>query len=242
MRPRKEEALSRFVRGLEQHLGDKVWGLYLFGSVAKGTDTPESDIDVLVVYSGGSKKEVEGIVDELAFDIACETGEGLETILMSEEEYKTGTGRSPFLWEVLQFGKVLLARSSSTKWSLQFEGYLTLAQEYLNYAKDAKGENKTRLAIDAAYNAAELLVKALIISAGKGLASSHGGIVGQFGKLFVLSREVDAQFGKGLNKSLRLRGQARYEPMIELTPEDAEFVIALTENLLTFAQKRLKIN
>lgn len=114
MKPHKKEALGKFVTRLQEHLGDKIRGVYLFGSVAKGTDTPESDIDVLIVYSGTDKKRVEDIVDGLAFDVACDTEEGIETILMSEEEYKAGMGRSPFLWEVLQLGKVIIARGSST--------------------------------------------------------------------------------------------------------------------------------
>ena len=68
--------------------------------------------------------------------------------------------------------------------------YLELAEEYIGYAKDAFKENKLRLSIDAGYNACELLVKALIISTKTPLASSHGGIVGQVGKLFVLTKKV----------------------------------------------------
>jgi uncharacterized protein (UPF0332 family) len=82
-------------------------------------------------------------------------------------------------------------------------------------------------------------VKALIISTKQPLASSHGGIVGQFGKLFVLTGELDRRIGKDLNLSLDLRGQARYKPDAKLTQEDTETLIALAEELLRFAQKRL---
>ncbi|MEW6095437.1 MAG: hypothetical protein AB1567_02765 [bacterium] len=82
---------------------------------------------------------------------------------MSKEEFEQSLGRSPFLWEVLKFGKPIFTRLSGTEWDLDFRDYLNLAQEYLNYAKDALKENKLRLAIDSGYNVCELLSKALII-------------------------------------------------------------------------------
>ena len=34
---RKGKALEKFVLDLEKRLNDKIWGVYLFGSFAKGT-------------------------------------------------------------------------------------------------------------------------------------------------------------------------------------------------------------
>ena len=52
--------------------------------------------------------------------------------------------------------------------------------QYLNYAKGALQRNELRLAINAGYNAAELLVKALVVST-KSPIALHGGLVTQFG-------------------------------------------------------------
>jgi len=159
MEVRKKRVLDKFAAEIKRQLGNRVMGAYLFGSTAKGTDSPGSDIDVFIIYSDADKKKVEYVVDELTFNIACETEESIEIILMSEQEYKAGIRRSPFLWEVLQFGKTIFGRSSFTEWRLDFGGYLKLAKDYLDYAKNAKEENKVRLAIDTAYNSAELLAK-----------------------------------------------------------------------------------
>jgi uncharacterized protein (UPF0332 family) len=114
-----------------------------------------------------------------------------------------------------------------------------LAEEYIGYEKDAFKENKLRLSIDAGYNACELLVKALIISTKNPLSSSHGGIVGQFGKLFVLTKKVQEDLGRNLNLGLDLRAKARYKPGAQIEAKDAEFIIKLTSELMLIAKKEL---
>lgn len=122
---------------------------------------------------------------------------------------------------------------------MDFTDYLELSEEYLNYARDALAQGKLRLAIDSGYNSCELLVKALIISAGASLSSSHGGIVTQFGKLFVLTGELPQELGRSLNLSLELRAKARYKPKTDLSPTDAEVVVSLAGELLKAARQRL---
>jgi uncharacterized protein (UPF0332 family) len=114
-----------------------------------------------------------------------------------------------------------------------------LAEEYLDYARDALNENKLCLSIDSGYNACELLVKALIISTKSPLASSHGGIVGQFGKLFVLTKKVQEHLGRNLNLGLDLRAKARYQPRAQLQAQNAELIINLAQELFLVARKEL---
>lgn len=44
-----QELLTKLRRGLEHLYGERLAGLYLFGSHAHGEATPESDVDVLIV-------------------------------------------------------------------------------------------------------------------------------------------------------------------------------------------------
>ena len=117
--------------------------------------------------------------------------------------------------------------------------FCDLVPEYLSYAKDAFRESKLRLSIDSGYNACELLVKALIISTKNPLASSHGGVIGQFGKLFVLTKKVSVDLGRNLNLGLDLRAKARYRPRAQLQAKDTEFIINLAQELLLVAKKEL---
>ena len=235
----KDIAIKRFSSELRNRLGKKILGIYLFGSTAKGMDTEESDIDILIVYSGIEEYRLLEIASEISFSIACEYERTIEAIPMSKQEFENSLGSSPFLWEVLKFGKPIFTTLTGTEWKLNFKEYIELAKEYLNYAKDALKENKIRLSIDSGYNACELLVKALIISTENSLASSHGGIVGQFGKLFVLTKRLPEEYGKNLNLGLDLRAKARYKPKAQLDEKNAEFIISLVEKLLEFAEKEL---
>ncbi|MFQ6093101.1 MAG: nucleotidyltransferase domain-containing protein [bacterium] len=202
-------ALEKFISRLKKRLKEKLVAVYHFGSTAKGTSAPDSDIDVLVVFKDTKESEVLDLVAEISFAISCEYGETIETVLMSEKEFKKDIGHSPFLWEAVEHGRALFTQATSTEWALDFRDHLELSSEYLGYAKDALQENKFRLAIDTAYNAAELLTKALILSMGSTLASSHGGVVGQFGKIFVLSELVERDVGKNLQQSTRPAGKSQ---------------------------------
>ena len=124
---KKREALKKFVAMLEERLGDKIWGIYLFGSLAKGTVTEESDIDILIVYSDFEERSLLEVVSEIGFRIMMETGELIEAIPMLKEEYESSLGRSPFLWEVLQFGTPIFTRLKGTEWELEFKDYLGLS-------------------------------------------------------------------------------------------------------------------
>ena len=239
MNPQIDAIINSFTEELRSSLKGKILGVYLFGSVAKEISTQGSDIDVLIVYSGIDERRLLEMTSKISFKIACEHGRLIEPVPMSEQEFRKSLGRSPFLWEVLKFGKPIFTTLSGTEWHLEFKEYLFLAKEFLGYAKDGLQHGNVRLAIDTGYNAMELLVKALIISTKNPLATSHGGVVSQFGKLFVLTKELPPEFGRNLNLCLELRAGARYKPKAKLSAKDAQFVIEYAEKLLQFAEKRL---
>jgi len=235
----RDEAIGEFVDRLKDSIPGRMVNVYLFGSVTKGTAKPESDVDILVVYRDASSDLVLDVVCEIAFDIALERGILIQPVLMTADEFDQQVGRSPFLWEVLTAGYPIYSSGESTEWKLDFKEYLRLAEEYLSYAIDARNEGRTRLAIDAGYNAIELLVKALIIKKGVSLASSHSGVVQQFGELYVKTGEIERDLGKTIHKSLALRGQARYVPSAQLKNEDAELVIDTARKMIEIGRKGL---
>ena len=236
----KRRAIEKFLDRVKEGLQERLWCVYLFGSVAKETAREGSDIDILIVYSDLDERSLLETISEINFHIAVEEGELIQVIPMSKEEYEGSLGHSPFLWEVMKFGLPLFIRSQGTEWQLNFQEYLELAKEYLGYAEDALQRNKTRLAVDTGYNACELLVKALIIGTGNPLASSHGGIVGQFGRVFVLSGKASEHLGRDLHLALELRAKARYRPRVQIEAQDSQFIIDLASELLALAQKELR--
>lgn len=71
-----EQALSDYAGLVADVYGDRLVGLYLFGSRARGSSRPESDADIAVVLtalSGSALDEKMRLVD-LAFDALTESG------------------------------------------------------------------------------------------------------------------------------------------------------------------------
>ena len=110
----KERAIEHFTSRLKSHLGGKILGVYLFGSVAKEKDTPESDIDLLVIYSDIDERSLLEVASKISFNLACEEGQVIEIVPMSKEDFNHSLGHSPFLWEVLNFGRPIFTKLTGT--------------------------------------------------------------------------------------------------------------------------------
>jgi len=69
-------ALQDFAAAVRRHYGDRLRGLYLFGSRARGDHTPESDADVAVVLADGGWKywEEKFRLVDFAFDYTRSSG------------------------------------------------------------------------------------------------------------------------------------------------------------------------
>jgi len=63
---RHRRAFESFAEEAEQRLGDSLKELYLYGSVARGEETEESDVDVFVVVD--SEEDLR-VLRELAYEV-----------------------------------------------------------------------------------------------------------------------------------------------------------------------------
>ena len=73
-------ALADFAAAVRRHYGDRLRGLYLFGSRARGDHTPESDADVAVVLAddGWSYWEEKMQLADLSYDPLVQTGAAIQ--------------------------------------------------------------------------------------------------------------------------------------------------------------------
>ncbi len=82
--------------GFGRIYGSRLKGVYLFGSYARGEQTQDSDLDVMVVLDTveryGDELERTG---ELVSDLSLRAGVSISRVLVSEREW--GGGDSPFL-------------------------------------------------------------------------------------------------------------------------------------------------
>jgi uncharacterized protein len=98
----RQKALDEFVKRASEAYGDRIHGITLFGSVARGTERPDSDIDLLVVVDKEDfrlRRELIG----MAFDMLLETGEDISVKVLSQKDFEARKGFS-FLRNVISEG------------------------------------------------------------------------------------------------------------------------------------------
>ena len=78
-------AFEDFMDRSEERFGELIDKVILYGSVAKGLESKESDVDMLIVVKDES---IRNKVENLAFDIGLEHGIAMSPIVKTLEEFK----------------------------------------------------------------------------------------------------------------------------------------------------------
>ena len=209
--------------------------IIIFGSHTKGEATPSSDIDILIVVSDGLKTE-KNLLDRVyefmvKHNIPIEVVTANVTELLLSPDY--------FLYNVTRKGEEIYSMRKEELKTIALNDLRNLADEYYESAKEVLSRKRIRLAIDAAYNAAELSAKGLILLKQDDIPGSHGGIVSVFGKLYIATNEIDKEIGQNLNRALKLKNEARYKPNALLTEENAREILNLTKELLNIVDEKI---
>lgn len=226
---RKRQAAERFVTQLlKSPARPYIACVLLHGSATSQRVRPESDVDLLVFRTDGSGV-VEKACDEASFQVALEMAESVEPLVYSVNDWRYPA--SYFLYRAVRDGEVLYAMSAEELRREEIRGLRELAAEYLEGARELARKGRYRLAVDLAYNAAELVVKGLVLLKAARLPKTHGGLVGRFGELYVRTGELPADLGRRLREALRYRNLARYDRAAVIGPTEAEAVIHLAEEL-----------
>ncbi|RLE87366.1 MAG: hypothetical protein DRN04_18250 [Thermoprotei archaeon] len=213
---KKREAATLFTKEVLSK-AKHIYAIYLFGSLPKGMATPESDVDLLVVYSV-EDKGLHDILANASSKVYRELGEVVEYVTMSIEEYLSLLESSPFLYEVRKWGEILYMDGGEAE--ERARQLAKLAREYAESAEKCISHGMLRLALDAMYNAVELILKALIIAAEKPLPRTHGGYIHVFNEIY--RGKLRENMLRDLMKALELRNKARYEPSYTPTLNDIE--------------------
>ncbi len=84
--------IKRCAEIIREVYGGRLAGIVLYGSVARGEDGPESDIDLLVVIEGeyGLMDEIERLVDAL-YPLQLESDRLISAKPARVEDYRMGT-------------------------------------------------------------------------------------------------------------------------------------------------------
>lgn len=108
---RMGKILSELAELLYQVYKDKLKAVILYGSVARGTQTKESDIDIMVLVDGNTKelRNYDEQLSDVSTDMALKYLEVFSIIDVSYQEYEDWKQVSPFYKNVSEEGVVLYA-------------------------------------------------------------------------------------------------------------------------------------
>ena len=102
MESNRQKALNLFVKRASQARGDRIESITLFGSVARGTARPDSDMDLLVIIDKEDFRLRRELIS-IAFDILLVTGEDISVKVLSKNDFEARKSFS-FLSNVLSEG------------------------------------------------------------------------------------------------------------------------------------------
>jgi uncharacterized protein (UPF0332 family)/predicted nucleotidyltransferase len=235
---RKRKALDRFSRYLlSSPQGKNVGKIILFGSLNRGEVKNSSDVDVLVLTSG-NLNAVENAAADVAFETGLEVGESVEPLVYCLDEM-----RYPgpyFLYNITRNGEEIYSMDEAQIRREESRGYAGLAREYVEGAMDSMKSGHPRLAVDAAYNAAELCAKGLLLLKTDSLPASHGGVVIKFGEIYIKPGLAARDLGRAMNKALALRNKSRYDRHALIGNKEAKEVLKLATAMIQIIEKELE--
>ena len=91
--PTEEEvqrALRRFVADVKRHYGNRLTGLYLTGSRARGDHHPHSDVDVAVILEDGDWRswDESGVLSDLSYGRLIEDGVDIQGVAIPASHWE----------------------------------------------------------------------------------------------------------------------------------------------------------
>ena len=103
---RYTDILGKLIPGLVDIFRDKTISIILYGSVARGTQTAESDVDIAVLVKSYTKDLHERMID-LVVDLELEYNIVLSVLLIEYEKFVEWENVMPFYKNVKKEGIVL---------------------------------------------------------------------------------------------------------------------------------------
>lgn len=103
--------LIELAESLQDVYGDKLKTVVLYGSVARGTQTDDSDIDIMILIDGNNDelRKYDEKLRDVSTDFSLKYLKVLSVIDISYQEYEDWKNLSPFYKNVSEEGFILYA-------------------------------------------------------------------------------------------------------------------------------------
>ncbi|GAB6173667.1 nucleotidyltransferase domain-containing protein [Paradesulfitobacterium aromaticivorans] len=99
--PHWQQAIEEFSKSIKEKLASNIKDVRLFGSVARGSSTPESDIDILVLVEKEDKLTDDTIMDA-AVDVNLSYDVVISPIIMTVSHYTNQLFRETAFYYALE--------------------------------------------------------------------------------------------------------------------------------------------
>lgn len=103
----EQMVLGELLEGILSILESQVIRIVLYGSVARGTNTAESDVDIALLLNGNLSRETEDKLSDLIVDLNLKYDIVLSVIDIDYEMFKKWEKVTPFYKNVNEEGVVL---------------------------------------------------------------------------------------------------------------------------------------
>ncbi|HLB29031.1 MAG TPA: HEPN domain-containing protein [Dehalococcoidia bacterium] len=218
--------LEAFRRSLRQTYGERLKALVLFGSLARGEWTPESDIDVAVLLDDAcdAKKERESI--RALARAVCPEWEALllQPIVMREEDFRRG--HAPLFFNIRREGWWIMPEDEPSA----VQELLGKSRKWLTDAQRLLEIESPDSAVSRAYYAMFDAAQAALLSRGI-TRSRHKGVHSAFGYYFVREGLFPPDLHLALEEAYDKRITADYSPQ-SVPPEEAGALLKDAEAFL----------
>ncbi|MDE7239041.1 MAG: nucleotidyltransferase domain-containing protein [Lachnospiraceae bacterium] len=106
-----KKMLIELAESLQHVYGDKLKTVVLYGSVARGTQTDDSDIDIMVLIDGNNEElyRYDDSLNDVSTDFSLKYLKVLSIVDISYQEYENWRELSPFYRNVSKEGIILYA-------------------------------------------------------------------------------------------------------------------------------------
>lgn len=111
----KDENITKMLKELAEALlyiyGDKLKTVMLYGSVARGTQTDDSDIDIMVLIDGNNDelRRYDDKLNDVSTDFSLKYLKVFSVVDISYQEYEDWKNLSPFYKNISEEGIILYA-------------------------------------------------------------------------------------------------------------------------------------
>lgn len=105
----RQDIVLEFARQVKRLLGNNLSKVILYGSCARGDDTENSDIDIMLLTSLTDEEieKIENEVFDLAFEFQMQYLLDISVVIKNEEQFNYWLGALPFYNNVHKEGVVL---------------------------------------------------------------------------------------------------------------------------------------